>query len=115
MKVTARAGGATTPRGWAQRTHVRGRARGPWRTWSGVWIGSQGWELIAAPEGEPGGPESFTFIARLDVEIIGVNRTTVYRLVERGELPAVRLGDGPRTDSNSPHALAECLPERNPT
>ena len=35
-----------------------------------MWIGSQGWELIAVPEGNPGGPEGFTFIARPYVEVV---------------------------------------------
>jgi hypothetical protein len=43
---------------------------GPLADLAGVWIGSQGWELIAVPEGEPGGAESFTFIARPYVETV---------------------------------------------
>jgi hypothetical protein len=43
---------------------------GPLADLVGVWIGSQGWELIAVPEGDPGGPEGFTFIARPYVEVV---------------------------------------------
>ena len=43
---------------------------GPLADLVGVWIGSQGWELIAVPEGEPGGRAGFTFIARPYVEIV---------------------------------------------
>jgi hypothetical protein len=43
---------------------------GPLADLVGVWIGTQGWELIAVPEGDPGGKEGFTFIARPYVEIV---------------------------------------------
>lgn len=43
---------------------------GPLADLVGVWIGTQGWELIAVPEGDPGGREGFTFIARPYVEVV---------------------------------------------
>jgi hypothetical protein len=43
---------------------------GPLADLVGVWIGTQGWELIAVPQGPPGGRESFTFIARPYAEIV---------------------------------------------
>jgi hypothetical protein len=43
---------------------------GPLADLVGVWMGSQGWELIAVPEGKPGGKESFTFIARPYIEVV---------------------------------------------
>lgn len=43
---------------------------GPLADLDGTWIGTQGWELIAVPEGDPGGPEGFTFIARPYAEVI---------------------------------------------
>lgn len=43
---------------------------GPLADLVGVWIGTQGWELIAVPEGAPGGKEGFTFIARPYAEIV---------------------------------------------
>ena len=43
---------------------------GPLADLVGVWIGTQGWELIAVPEGSPGGKEGFTFIARPYAEIV---------------------------------------------
>jgi hypothetical protein len=43
---------------------------GPLAHLVGAWIGSQGWELIAVPEGDPGGREGFTFIARPYVEVV---------------------------------------------
>jgi hypothetical protein len=43
---------------------------GPLADLVGVWIGTQGWELIGVPEGAPGGKEGFTFIARPYAEIV---------------------------------------------
>jgi hypothetical protein len=43
---------------------------GPLADLVGTWIGTQGWELIAVPEGDPGGKEGFTFIARPYVEVV---------------------------------------------
>jgi len=43
---------------------------GPLADLVGVWIGSQGWELIAVPEEDPDGREGFTFIARPYVEVV---------------------------------------------
>lgn len=43
---------------------------GPLADLMGTWIGTQGWELIAVPSGDPGGREGFTFIARPYVEVI---------------------------------------------
>src|SRR5262245_52362400 len=43
---------------------------GPLADLVGVWIGSQGWELIAVPGTKPDGSETFTFIARPYVETI---------------------------------------------
>src|ERR671939_1104080 len=43
---------------------------GPLADLAGTWIGTQGWELIAVPEGDPGGREGFTFIARPYTEVV---------------------------------------------
>jgi hypothetical protein len=50
----------------------------------GTWIGTQGWELIAVPSGDPGGPEGFTFIARPYVEIITFKTTGSSPVPNRG-------------------------------
>lgn len=43
---------------------------GPLADLVGTWIGTQGWELIAVPEGDPGAREGFTFIARPYTEVV---------------------------------------------
>lgn len=43
---------------------------GPLADLVGTWIGTQGWELIAVPAGDPGGREGFTFIARPYAEVV---------------------------------------------
>jgi hypothetical protein len=43
---------------------------GPLADLVGTWIGTQGWELIAVPAGDPGAREGFTFIARPYTEVV---------------------------------------------
>jgi hypothetical protein len=57
---------------------------GPLADLVGTWIGTQGWELIAVPSGDPGEKESFTFIARPYVEVITFQTTGSAPVPNRG-------------------------------
>jgi hypothetical protein len=57
---------------------------GPLADLAGTWIGTQGWELIAVPSGDPGGQEGFTFIARPYVEVITFQTTGSAPVPNRG-------------------------------
>jgi hypothetical protein len=57
---------------------------GPLADLEGIWIGTQGWELIAVPAGDPGGREGFKFIARPYVEIITFKTTGSSPVPNRG-------------------------------